>query len=68
MENQANSKSIILNYGLYLGLASVIAGLIKYATGYLYVTEFYSAIVGVVLLIAFTILGIKKCSSCPIPV
>ena len=63
MENQANSKSIILNYGLYLGIASVFAGLIKYATGNLYVTEFYSAIVGVVLLIVFVILGIKKFKS-----
>lgn len=63
MENQVNSKSIILNYGLYLGVLSVIASLIKYATGNLYVIEFYSAIVGIVLLIVFVILGIRKFKS-----
>ncbi|WP_299668944.1 DUF4199 domain-containing protein [uncultured Polaribacter sp.] len=63
MENQTNSKSIILNYGLYLGLASVIIALIKYATGNLYVQEYYSGIVGILLLIAFIVLGIKKYKS-----
>jgi hypothetical protein len=60
MEDQANSKNVILNYGLYLGLASVLVGLVKYATGSLYVQEFYSGIIGLVILIAFVILGIKK--------
>jgi hypothetical protein len=60
MENQANSKSVILNYGLYLGIATVFVGLIKYATGSLYVTEFYSSIASIVLLILFVVLGIKK--------
>lgn len=63
MENQANSKSIILNYGLYLGIISIFISLIKYATGNLYVTEFYSGIAGIVLLIVFVILGIKKYKS-----
>jgi len=60
MENQANSKSIILNYGLYLGLAGIFVNLIKYAMGALYTQEFYSAILGIVFLILFIILGIKK--------
>tara|TARA_R110002049_G_scaffold24588_8_gene86978 strand:+ start:11830 stop:12351 length:522 start_codon:yes stop_codon:yes gene_type:complete len=60
MENQANSKNTILNYGLYLGLATVIISLIKYAMGSLYVQEFYSGIIGLILMIAFVILGIKK--------
>lgn len=60
MENQANSKSIILNYGLYLSIITIFISLIKYATGNLYVTEFYSGIAGIVLLIIFVILGIKK--------
>jgi hypothetical protein len=60
MENQANSKSIMLNYGFYLGIAFVFVGLIKYATGNLYEQEFYSGIVGFVLLILFIILGIQK--------
>jgi hypothetical protein len=63
MENQANSKGIILNYGLYLGLITVLAGLVKYATGNLYVTEFYSGIFGVLIVIALVILGIKKFKS-----
>lgn len=63
MENQANSKNIILNYGLYLGISSVFVGLIKYAMGSLYTTEFYSAGAGLILLIAFVILGIKKFKS-----
>ena len=33
MENQANSKNVILNYGLYLGVASILLSLIIYATG-----------------------------------
>ena len=60
METQANSKNIILNYGLYLGIASIFVGLIKYATGNLYVAEYYSAIIGLALLIAFIVLAIKK--------
>jgi hypothetical protein len=63
MENQASSKGIILNYGLYLGLITVLAGLVKYATGNLYVTEFYSGIFGVLIVIALVILGIKKFKS-----
>ncbi|WP_298765005.1 DUF4199 domain-containing protein [uncultured Polaribacter sp.] len=60
MENQANSKSIILNYGLYLGLAVVIISLVKYAMGALYTQEYYSGIIGFALMIAFVVLGIKK--------
>ncbi|TXD52984.1 MULTISPECIES: DUF4199 domain-containing protein [unclassified Polaribacter] len=60
MENQASSKSIILNYGLYLGLITILTGLVKYATGNLYVTEFYSGILGVLIVIVFVILGIKN--------
>ena len=33
MENQASSKSIILNNGLYYGLISVVASLVIYALG-----------------------------------
>ena len=60
MENQSNSKSVILNYGLYLGLATVIISLVKYATGALYNQEYYSGILGLILTIAFLVLGIKK--------
>jgi len=60
MENQSNSKSVILNYGLYLGLATVIISLVKYAMGALYNQEYYSGILGLILTIAFLVLGIKK--------
>ena len=36
MENQASSKSIILNYGLYLGVIGVIVHLALYASGKLF--------------------------------
>jgi glucan phosphoethanolaminetransferase (alkaline phosphatase superfamily) len=60
MENQANSKNIILNYGFYLGVTCVLILLIKYATGYIYVQEWYSGLSTVLLLITFIVLGIKK--------
>ena len=60
MEDQASSKSIILNYGLYLGLATVIMSLIKYAMGALYVQEYYTGVLGFIFIIAFIVLGIKK--------
>ena len=63
MENQANSKNIILNYGLYLGLITVLTGLIKYATGNLYVAEFYSGLLGILFVIILVILGIRKFKS-----
>ena len=60
MENQANSKGIILNYGLYLGLAGVFIHLIFYATGNLISLGWLSGIIGFVAMIALIILGIKK--------
>lgn len=60
MENQANSKSTILNYGLYLGIISVFIALIKYASGMQYKQEMFSGIIGLIAFIAFLILGIKK--------
>ncbi|MGG6231408.1 DUF4199 domain-containing protein [Tenacibaculum sp. SDUM215027] len=63
MENQANSKNIILNYGLYLGGASILIALIKYALGMQYIQEFISGIAGFIALVAFIILGIRKYKS-----
>ncbi len=60
MENQANSKNIILNYGLYFGGTSILVALIKYASGMQYEQEMYSGIIGILILIAFIVLGIKK--------
>ena len=60
MENQANSKSIILNYGLYLGIIGVFIHLAFYATGNLIKFGWLSGIIGFIAMIALIILGIKK--------
>ncbi len=60
MENQASSKNVILNYGVYLGVASVLIAVVKYAMGALYEQEFISGILGVLILIVFIVLAIKK--------
>ena len=60
MENQASSKSTILNYGLYMGGASILVALIKYGTGMQYTQEWYSGLIGLLILITFIVLGIKK--------
>ncbi|MCF2875647.1 MULTISPECIES: DUF4199 domain-containing protein [unclassified Tenacibaculum] len=60
MENQANSKGTILNYGLYLGIAGVFIHLIFYATGNLISLGWLSGIIGFIAMIILIILGIKK--------
>ncbi|AZJ35734.1 DUF4199 domain-containing protein [Tenacibaculum singaporense] len=60
MENQANSKNIILNYGLYLGIIGVFIHLAFYASGTLIKFGWLSGIIGFVAMIILIILGIKK--------
>ena len=60
MENQANSKNIILNYGLYLGLIGVFIHLTFYATGNLIELQWLSGILGFIAMIVLLTLGIKK--------
>jgi hypothetical protein len=62
MENQANSKNIILNYGLYYGLILVLTSLITYALGmHLDATAGYINLgIVAVVLIAFPIIGMSK--------
>ena len=60
MENQASSKSIILNYGLYLGVIGVILHLALWASGQLIELNWINSVVWIIALIAFTIVGIKK--------
>jgi len=60
MENQANSKNIILNYGLYYGLVSVIIGVITYAMGKHLEQGIVSSIIGFVIMILFIVLASKK--------
>ncbi len=62
MENQANSKGIILNYGLYYGLVLVIASLITYALGmHLNPTAGYINFATIAfVIIGFPIMGMSK--------
>lgn len=60
MENQANSKSIILNYGLYYGAVSVIISLIMYALGKHLEQGIAASAIGLIVMIAFIVLASKK--------
>lgn len=61
MENQTKStKNIAVNYGIYLGLASVIISLIIYALGKTYEQNWIMGLISVLTIIVFVILGIKK--------
>ena len=62
MEDQASSKSIILNNGLYYGVTLILTSLIIYALGmHLDTTaSFISLAILVIVLIPFQIIGISK--------
>ncbi|QOD61742.1 DUF4199 domain-containing protein [Polaribacter haliotis] len=60
MENQASSKSIILNYGLYYGIVAVVFSLIMYALGQHLEQNLATSLIGFVIMIAFIVLATKK--------
>jgi len=60
MENQVSSKSIILNYGLYYGVLSILISVIMYALGQHTEQGVVPMLLGFAIMIAFIILGIKK--------
>jgi hypothetical protein len=60
MENQVNSKSIILNYGLYLGVIGVIVHLALWASGNIFELQMVNTIISFLATIIFIVLGIKK--------
>lgn len=60
MENQASSKNIILNYGLYLGIASVLINLVVYATGDYLKPHWSVSVLSGVLMIAMIVFAFKK--------
>lgn len=60
MENQANSKSFIVNNGIILGLASIILSLIMFATGNHLDPHWSTSIVSAALFIGVIIFGTKK--------
>ena len=60
MENQASSKSIILNYGLYYGVVSVLIAVIFYALDMHLEQGIVNSLVGIGVMIAFVVLAQKK--------
>ena len=60
MENpQPNSKKIILNYGLMLGLISVLLGVVMYVTNAYLNPSFVYSLIGFAILVVFITLGIN---------
>jgi MFS family permease len=60
MENSANSKSLIINYGIYLGVATVLISLISYALGMHLDPHLSISLVSGILFIGLIVFGIKK--------
>ncbi|MFT5762417.1 MAG: hypothetical protein ACI8WA_001545 [Polaribacter sp.] len=60
MENQASSKSIILNYGLYLGIASVLINLVNYAVGDYLKPHWSISVLSGIIMIAIIVFAYKK--------
>ncbi|MDG1529177.1 MAG: DUF4199 domain-containing protein [Polaribacter sp.] len=60
MENQASSKNIILNYGVYLGIASVLLNLVNYAIGDFLKPHWSISILSGVLMIVIIVMAFKK--------
>lgn len=61
MENQpVPSKNVILNYGLYLGIASILVSVILYALGMHYDQDWKQGTFGFIIMVAIIFLGLKK--------
>ena len=61
MENQQKpTKKIALNYGLYLGVASILIGVIRYALGMQYDHDMPFGILSLIIMAIILVLGIKK--------
>ncbi len=60
MENKTTSKSIALNYGLILGFTTIIISVITYIIDMPLKTGWISGLLGIIVMIALTFLGIKK--------
>ncbi len=60
MENQASSKSIIINYGLMLGAASILISLVKYAMGMHLDQGWAFTTLSLLLTIGLIVFAIKK--------
>jgi len=61
MENQPiPAKNVIINYGLYLGIASVLISVIVYALGMQYDQDWKMGSLGIIAMAVIIFLGIKK--------
>lgn len=61
MENQkSSSKQVMLNYGLMLGFISILIGVANFAFGNVYEPHWIISVLGIAILIAFIVLGLKK--------
>ena len=60
MEDQANSKSFIVNNGITLGVASIILSLVMYATGNHLDPHWSTSIISAALFIGLIIYGTKQ--------
>ena len=59
-DQQKPTNKIALNYGIYLGLASILVGVIRYAIGMQYEQDMAFGILSFALMIVIVVLGIKK--------
>ncbi|WP_075340882.1 DUF4199 domain-containing protein [Tenacibaculum agarivorans] len=60
MENQTDSKGIILNYGLILGVIGIFIHLVFYATGNLLEYSWLTGVIGLIATVIIIVIGIKK--------
>jgi len=61
MENKPNlSKNVMLTYGLYLGLASILISVIYYVLGMAYENDWKKSVISIVVTGIILFLGIKK--------
>lgn len=64
MKTEANSKDIMLKYGIYLGLASIALGVIMYVSGGTYsgntLIQTLFSLAGLAAIILFIVLAIKQ--------
>jgi hypothetical protein len=60
MENQASSKNIIINYGIYYGVISILISLVAYATGTHLPPHWSIQVLNIATMIALIVMGIKK--------
>jgi len=60
MENQGNSKNIILNYGVILAVAGILVSLVTYAMGSHLQPHWSISVISIAISIGLVIAGIKK--------